>query len=516
MRIKISGQNPAAMFMSVVILSSGAIAAPIETGPSSSQSPYVLPTVQGWEVVSLLTVGDSVNNKANGNPYRMVGIPVGLGAMDGGNGQIIVFMNHELGATAGIVRDHGAKGAFVSQWTLDKNTLRVLNGQDLMQRVYIWDATSGSYTQSTSPLARLCSADLPPVNAFYNPATGKGFSGRIFMNGEESGAEGRAFAHIVTGPNAGNSYELPYLGKFSWENSVAHPNTGDKTIVIGMDDSSPGQVYVYIGDKKDTGSEIERAGLTGGKLYGLKASVANEVSATGVSGSLTLVPVFGDGNALGKTGAQLQADSVARGITQFARPEDGAWDPTNPNMFYFVTTDSFNGHSRLYKITFSDIANPDAGMEIASVLNSQDIGGHMFDNMTITSDGKIYIQEDPGNNAYLAATWEFDPRTGQAVKVMVSDASRFVSGNTLFLTQDEENSGIIEITNLMTDADWFEAGRKYFLGVTQAHYNIGDVELVEGGQLYLLRSVPEPGVLGLLGLGLIAYAASTRRGESIR
>ena len=121
MRIKISGQNPAAMFMSVVILSSGAIAAPIETGPSSSQSPYVLPTVQGWEVVSLLTVGDSVNNKANGNPYRMVGIPVGLGAMDGGNGQIIVFMNHELGATAGIVRARIARSSVcaalsLSQW----------------------------------------------------------------------------------------------------------------------------------------------------------------------------------------------------------------------------------------------------------------------------------------------------------------------------------------------------------------------------------------------------------------
>ena len=75
------------------------------------------------------------------------------------------------------------------------------------------------------------------------------------MDGEEvtndpiTGNGGRAFAHIVTGPGAGISYELPYLGEFAWENAVASPYEQDKTIVIGMDDSTPGQVYVYIGEE---------------------------------------------------------------------------------------------------------------------------------------------------------------------------------------------------------------------------------------------------------------------------
>ncbi|WP_202620224.1 hypothetical protein, partial [Escherichia coli] len=51
------------------------------TGPSSSASPYVAATAPGWSVTSLITVGDSVNLKPDGvTPYRMVGIPDGLGA----------------------------------------------------------------------------------------------------------------------------------------------------------------------------------------------------------------------------------------------------------------------------------------------------------------------------------------------------------------------------------------------------------------------------------------------------
>jgi hypothetical protein len=51
---------------------------------------------------------------------------------------------------------------------------------------------------------RLCSADLPEPTAFFNPATGRGTSARIYMNGEET-TNGRAFAHVATGPDAGKS-----------------------------------------------------------------------------------------------------------------------------------------------------------------------------------------------------------------------------------------------------------------------------------------------------------------------
>ena len=42
-------------------------------------------------------------------------------------------------------------------------------------------------------------------------------------------------------------------------------------MVIGTDDSTPGQVYVYVGAKK--ANAIEKAGLTGGELYGTTTQV---------------------------------------------------------------------------------------------------------------------------------------------------------------------------------------------------------------------------------------------------
>jgi secreted PhoX family phosphatase len=47
----------------------------------------------------------------------------------------------------------------------------------------------------------------------------------------------------VTGPDAGISFELPALGNMSYENLVASPSTGDKTVVAALDDSTGGQVY---------------------------------------------------------------------------------------------------------------------------------------------------------------------------------------------------------------------------------------------------------------------------------
>jgi len=72
---------------------------------------------------------------------------------------------------------------------------------------------------------------------------------------------------------------------------------------------------------------VERAGLTNGTLYGLKVgSIAIEDSATGIASGtpFTLVDL---GNLEGKTGAELDVQSTAAGVTRFNRPEDNAWDP---------------------------------------------------------------------------------------------------------------------------------------------------------------------------------------------
>ncbi|MBA3347251.1 MAG: phytase, partial [Actinobacteria bacterium] len=75
---------------------------------------------------SILTVGDSVDG------YRMVGIPDGLGAYESRPGTFTLLSNHEIASNLGIPRDHGAAGAFVSQWVIARNSLRVAAGRDLI------------------------------------------------------------------------------------------------------------------------------------------------------------------------------------------------------------------------------------------------------------------------------------------------------------------------------------------------------------------------------------------------
>jgi hypothetical protein len=508
--------------------SSLAVPAAAEQGPSSSATPYYVGVPSNVDMISLLTVGDSVNDKPNAiTPYRMVGIPDGLGAFDNNDGTITVVMNHELGNTAGVVRQHGVPGSFVSQWIVRKSDLAVLHGGDLVKHQMIWDRNASTFVVGPSAMSRLCSADLPATTAFYNSKTGKGYTGRIFMNGEETGNEGRAFAHIVTGPGAGISYELPSLGRFSWENSLASPFEQDRTVVIGLDDSTPGQVYVYVGEKQSTGSEIEKAGLHGGGLYGIKVvGFAQEDVATastrtaGIpSGTRFALHAFGDVRA--KTGATLQAESVAAGVTEFLRPEDGAWDTRNPNVFYFVTTDRFDqtkdgtgtqvGRSRLHKLTFDDIRDPTLGGKIDMLIDGTG-PGQMFDNITVDRDGNVLLMEDPGNQPHAAKIWKFYPRTGHLVLLAKADPARFgdragsvSTPATSPFNQDEESSGIIEVTSLLNkDGDnddddnrdrrdernhWMKHGYRYYLGVVQAHYNNNtntDPELVEGGQLFLM------------------------------
>ena len=462
------------------------------TGPSSSQSPYVVGVDAAISTVSLLTVGDETSD---GTGWQMVGIPDGLGAFDNGDGTFTVLMNHELGATEGVVRDHGFAGAFVSKLTIDKTTLEVLSGEDLITQAFSYNPVTGNYGPLAAAIGRLCSADLPAETAFFNPETGLGYNGgRVFLSGEEVGNEGRAFAHFVTGTEAGHSYELAWLGNMSYENQLANPHTGDKTVVALTDDSTPGQVYFYVGDKKAAApglDALDMAGLTGGTFYGLKvteldtlADNNNESNGTTLGGdyqsAFTLESL---GDVSGKTGAQIQADSETNEVTEFLRPEDGQWDTIDPDVFYFTTTNGFGQPSRLWAAEFNDASNPAAGGTIRMLLDGTE-GQQMLDNMTVTKQGKILLQEDPGNQTHLAKIWEYDPTTDQLLLLAQHDPDRFdpaaPAGGEPFLTQDEELSGIIDVTDILGSA-----GQNVFLFDVQAHYPIPG-ELVQGGQLGLM------------------------------
>ncbi len=441
-------------------------------GATLAADQYVRAVDARWQVKPILSVGEPA---ANG--YVMAGIPDGLGAYASGDGTLTVLMNHEIAAGKGAVRAHGGKGAFVSNWTIRLDDLKVLNGEDLVRKVMVWDAASSSYQAGQNVVfGRFCSADMAETTAFYDAASGKGFKDRLLLNGEEEKDQGgRVFAHVATGGSAGTSFELPHLGRVAWENLLALPDAGLRTIVIGMDDFPGGHVYVYVGEKRSAGNPAEQAGLVGGALYAVKFSGER----------FALLPL---GDVAGLNGRELRAKAKSLGATPLLRPEDGAWDKLDKNRFWFATTDKIDGMSQLFSLDFDDARKPEGGGKLSVALTAKDIGGQMFDNIAADGAGRILIDEDPGEDRFASGIWLYDPRQpGKASRIAESAAEYFVDEKSpSFMTLDEEQSGILEVTPLVTKAPWFDGARRYYLGVMQIHQRHPDSALVEYGQLYLL------------------------------
>lgn len=474
------------------------------SGPSTSVAPFVLPSISNVETKAILTVGDA----AAGNGYRMVGNPDGLGAFADGS-TFTVMMNHELASTLGAVRKHGSKGAFVSKWTIDRATMAVLSGQDFSNsqaEIYTWDVASRSYKNGPVTWNRHCSGDLPEVRALQHGNLGT--AERIYLNGEEA-PDGRAWARIVTGANAGQVWQLPRMGRLAFENVVACPGSKELTLVGMMDDAAlntapvassyPSEVYFYVGHKQATGNPVEAAGLTNGRLYGLRAlratggAIKEESDASGLGGpgsdyvgaarfDLAMLGVDGDVSSM--TPLQMEEDSIAKDVLRLQRPEDGAWDPRpgRENDFYFVTTASFTSNSRLWRVRFDDLADPAKGGTIQILLNAT--RGRMFDNIAIDRIGRLMIQEDTGDGPQVSKIWAYGIDTGELIEVAHHDNAVFLHGvdPAKFITQDEEASGIIDAEDIL--------GEGWFLLNAQVHKANPDAELVEGGQLLAMYVHP--------------------------
>jgi hypothetical protein len=486
-----------------------AVPAMADKGPSTNTDPYVQPMVPGLKITSILTTGDMVGR------YKMGGIPDGLGAFDNGDDTFTVLMNHEIFANSsgplGIVRAHGGKGAYVSRWVIDKKTLEVRSGEDLMKKVY--QQVAGNWVLvpptgapgTTNSFARFCSADLAERSAFFHE--GKGTQNRIFLNGEESGPTyQRGLAHVATGPSRGNSYVLPWAvdANASWENLLANPYSGERTVVIGNSDGGTNGIYVYVGTKSNSGNDVERAGLVGGTLY--RVAVIGNLPETRAADAGLALTLNGNGRYEGAFTLIAGTDTANAASTKFLRPEDGAWDRKNRNRYYFVTTDQMDaakdsdlnadipagqvGRSRLWALNFMDSSQPELGGTIEMMLDGTLANGEyqMFDNITVNADGSLILLEDVGNNRHNGKIWKFEPATGDLVKLARFDPALFGDiGATGSITKDEETSGVVDVTRILGRKD----GRVYNLFVAQNHALSGDPETVEGGQL-MLASQPAP------------------------
>lgn len=474
-----------------------ALAATTDTGPSTTTDPYVVPVADGVKVTSLLTVKTATDPGAASNGYQMVGIPDGLGATDGPRGRdFTLLMNHELPATSGVPRRHGVNGAFVSQWRIDSHSLEMEEGQDLIDPgVRYWNYATHQYSTDAASagqmaqFARFCSAFLSDPGQLHNRKSGRGFDGQIYFGNEENGDGGRDFAVTTDG----QAQQLPRLGLFSWENSVVGLNEGDTTYIQGQEDTGPtsGQLHVYVGQKLRRGNAFDRAGLTNGHQF--VVDIQNEAVSTDAQFRAT----YGKNNPapfdLGsdeevdwdQPGAAQNAEAAAKGIG-LNRVEDGAFDPRHPEDFYFVTTEGGNGATPardgggLWRLSYDDVERPWEGGTLTLLLDGSEAPLlSKPDNVGFDARGHLLIQEDPGNNPHLARIVAYDVKSGDRAVLAQFDPTRFVTGGSGFITQDEESSGIIDASRFL--------GKGSFLFDAQVHAGHPEPDKVERGQLLTLQ-----------------------------
>ncbi|RCG31577.1 DUF839 domain-containing protein [Sphaerisporangium album] len=474
------------------------------TGPTTTVPPYVLPVGKGVTTSSLFTVAD----KPAGNGYQMVGIPDGLGGYRSGR-DVVLYMNQELGATSGIVRAHGQKGAFVSKLVIDGRTGAVKSGSDLITSVRYWDYPGGKWADApvapagaaagthASAFTRFCSGYLAPAGLFSNRS--KGYAGRIYFANEESGDEGRVFG--VT--DDGVATQLPRLGLFSWENALAAANESDTTLVVSNEDGGSGQLRVYAGRKQSTGSPVEKAGLTNGTVGAVDVAghaVATDAEFRAAYGKNKPVKVTFNSLDWTVNGAQQNAAAAKTGLS-LNRIEDGAFDPRRPSDYYFVTTSGGNttpspaepsvtrDGGGLWRLRFADIDRPEKGGTLTLLLDGSEAPYlNMPDNVTIDDRGNLLIQEDTGNNAHLGRILAYRISDGARGVLAQFDAKLFspTADPASFLTQDEESSGIIPDPSGKPNSYLFDAQIHTAKGLP-AGTGAGTVgEYVERGQLLSL------------------------------
>jgi hypothetical protein len=488
---------------------------------------YVLSKNAAVEIKAIATVGDAVT----GTMVR--GIPDGMGAYDNGRGGISLLSVHEVSTTAPLALKGKSTtapwGTSITKFTVSKSTKAVTRVENFMQKVNFYNYTTGKYQETPSGAApagaaagtfdwgisRFCSATYAPAGTFIH--NGVGYDGGLFLSGEESSDDSRAFAF----DEEGTGYQLPRMGMMAFENIIPSIKPGANTVAMANEDgaATDSQLYVYVGKKQSTGSAIDKAGLTNGDLHVMNIPTIKSDNlfrtTVGKNKKMPVEFVKVDWNT---TSSAFAKESREKGTTM-ARVEDGHWDPSNPNVYYFLTTESnkdpiatapnpatptvTRDGGALWRLTFKDAQNPAAGAELEMLLN----GGESLylakpDNLTVTENGKyLLLQEDPGNNAALARIIAYRVSDGKIAVVAQFDANKFMKGGSEFMTEDEESSGIIDVTKLLakpgdTNSYFMFNAQVHTTGAvparpdlparTAAKKDAVNAATVEGGQYYVM------------------------------
>jgi hypothetical protein len=511
----------------------------VQSAHAADAPVYLIPASDGASLAVIATTGDTISNEI------LRGVPDGMGAMKNKDGTLTLLSNHEISTSADFAnkKDTGTWGSSISKMTFDPATKKITKMENWMKSMsyynYATEKWGSTWEQSlpvgtpatdaygaiigTNGINRLCSGDLVPAGGFaYTEKDSKtkksvtyGYKGAVYMTGEEgSDEQSRAFAFDADG----NGIQLPKMGLAPWENLLTKPATGKATIVMGNEDgnATDSQLYMYVGTKQNTGANFaEKAGLTNGKLYTIALENYRTDNAVRTAAKGTKIKVgFNEVNTNPKFG-KLATMSQANGTT-FSRIEDGEFDSKNPNVFYFVTTESNKDplattprpgatYSRdggaLWKMTFADAKDPFKGATMEMLLNGTEAPYLTKpDNLTIDGD-YILIQEDPGNNAHIARLVAYRISDGKLAEIAKFDEQYFITGAAKFITQDEESSGIINVNKFLKASG--DTKSHFFLNA-QVHAKLSvsrpdlvtglptesvmalDGKAIEGGQYYHL------------------------------
>jgi hypothetical protein len=469
---------------------------------------YTVPLTTEYTITKIISVGDTVPETSDpSKQYQMVGIPDGLGAHANPDGTTTVFTNHEL--TSGTLSEAVLgqplnRGAFVSKLTLDAEG-NVLSGERAYDWIFhenVFHGPAPEVGNATRAFSRFCSGDLAGPE--------HGFDRFVYLTNEEEGTpanshDGLGGLAVAIVDNA--LYTLPKLGRFAWENTLAQPLRGNRTLIMSMEDGpaalDPGvensQLYVYVGKKQRSpgAGVLRRNGLDNGKLYvfrskdGTKNSELTFENGT-LEGEWVEIP-----GAEFMSEAELEAASDAVGAMTFARPEDGAFNDRQPNEFFFVTTGGAAGANelgRLYSLRLGDFPNAtltvvynadevvDAGGDIAISPDNMDVSGQY---LMINEDGTAESRVVMDAKARDGSIWRFRIVNGKP-GVDVSSATRVAEldppgrdgvavGPGIW-----ETSGIIDMSHI-----W---GRNSWLFDVQAHPPTAAAgsNTVEDGQLLIM------------------------------
>ena len=497
---------------------------------ANSKPTYLLPSSTAVSLKVLATAGDRFSGSV------IKGIPDGMGAMKNGN-QMTILSVFEHSTASPFVKTGESNtspwGASITKFSFSPR-LKAFTQADnnFIKSINFWNYSTGAWTSNPvgsgpagSPtgtfgwgINRFCSANLAPEGTFLfkDGSTTLGYEGALFMSGEEAGDASRAFVFEMDG----TGYQFPRMGMASWENLVTNPKPGKNTVVLGNEDGSAtnSHLHMYVGTKTSTGSAFDKAGLGNGKLYVLNVPTAanDNVFRTSIGKNKPTPVTFNEVN-WNQTVSDFDK-SVTTAGSEFARIEDGEWDPINPNVFYFLTTESnkdpiataphpstptvTRDGGALWRLTFKDAQNPLLGAELEMLLNGgENIYMSKPDNMAVTKDGVILIQEDPGNNDHVSRVLAYRIKDAKIATVAAFDPVYFAKGAAQLMTVDEESSGIIDVTSMVA-----KKGDKnsYFLLNSQIHTNgviparpdlasrstatktrLNNIA-VEGGQFYLM------------------------------